>query len=81
MLPEPHKFQTTPSGELPLDGDLMRIITNGRPGYMPGFGALSQEERQYLITYVKSLTPAFAEGGPAPEPIEIGSPLSATGRD
>ena len=75
---EPYKFRSTPSGELPLDGDLMRIITNGRPGYMPGFGGLSQDDRRSLIAYVKSLTPDFAEDRPAPEPIDIGSPLPAT---
>ena len=75
---EPYKFRSTPSGELPLDGDLMRIITDGRPGYMPGFGALSQDDRRSLVAYVKSLTPAYAEDRPAAEPIEIGSPLPAT---
>lgn len=75
---EPYKFRSTPSGELPLDGDLLRIITKGRPGYMPAFSALSQTDRQLLVAYVKSLTPDFAEDRPIPEPIEIGSPLPAT---
>ncbi len=75
---EPYKFRSTPSGELPLDGDLLRIITSGRPGYMPAFGALSQDDRRHLVAYVKSLTPAFAEDRPSPEPIQIGSPLPAT---
>lgn len=75
---EPYKYRTTPSGELPLDADLLKFITNGRPGYMPAFRALSLADRQRLVDYVKSLTPAFAEDRPAPEPIEIGSPLPAT---
>lgn len=75
---EPYKFRSTPSGELPLDGDLMRTITDGRPGYMPAFRGLSQEDRRRLIAYVKSLTPAFGEEQRLLEPIEIGSPLPAT---
>lgn len=77
---EPFKFRSTPSGELPTDEDLMRIVTEGRPGLMPGFWALSLEERRQVIAYVKSLVPDFTAGVAVPEPLEIGPHPPASAR-
>lgn len=72
---EEFKFRSTETGALPTDGDLFRFMTNGRPGYMPGFQSLSNEDLWNVIHYVKSLVPAFAELEVAPASISVGTPL------
>lgn len=67
-----YKFRTTPSGELPTDEDLFRVVTNGIPGYMPPFVGFTAEERWQVVWYVKALNPDFKEEGP--EPLAIGFP-------
>ena len=69
---ESYKFRSTPSGELPTDEDLFRIITRGIPGYMPSFAGLSPVERWQVIAYIKSLNPEFEET-PLP-PLVVGMP-------
>ena len=70
MLPRPrvfkdnasYKFRTTPSGVLPTDEDLFRVITVGIPGTsMPGFDALPESERWDLVAYIKSLSEDFED--------------------
>ncbi|MGH7550265.1 MAG: c-type cytochrome [Gemmatimonadota bacterium] len=82
MLPRPRDFttalyqiRTTPSGALPTDADILRVIDEGMPGTaMPGWrDQLSQERRESLVDYLKTFS-AFFEDGEAPEPIAIGSP-------
>jgi DMSO reductase family type II enzyme heme b subunit len=68
MLPRPrdftagkYKIRTTPSGQLPTDEDLARVIREGMPGTtMPAWGEAIKDARdvQGLVAYVKS----FAEG-------------------
>lgn len=86
MLPRPRDFtmglyelRTTPSGELPTDGDILRIIDDGMPGTaMPGWrNTLSKSDRQALVEVLKSFAPFF-ESEQAPEPIEIGDAPSAS---
>lgn len=81
MLPRPRDFtralyqiRSTPSGALPTDQDLRRVIDVGMPGTaMPGWeGVLSAAARDDLVTYLKSLSPRF-ERQPAPETVEITS--------
>jgi mono/diheme cytochrome c family protein len=85
MLPRPRDFTTalyqirsTPSGALPTDEDLLAIIDLGMPGSaMPGWSEqLSQDERSDLVTYLKSLSPAF-EREPA-EPVDLGDEPGAS---
>ncbi len=82
MLPRPRDFttglyqiRTTPSGALPTDADILRVIDEGMPGTaMPGWrDQLSQEAREALVDYLKTFS-RFFEDGEAPEPVEIGSP-------
>lgn len=65
------KFQSTPSGSLPTDGDLERTIRNGMPGSaMPAWDGLSAEERKDLIAYVKTFSERFRTDKP-PDPLAI----------
>jgi mono/diheme cytochrome c family protein len=59
-----YKFRSTASGNLPLDQDLFRTITNGIPGYMPSFSGLSSEQRWQVVAYVKTFSPEFKEETP-----------------
>ena len=59
-----YKFRSTPTGELPMDQDLFRTVTQGIPGNMPPYGGLSEEERWQVIAYIKTLNPAFKGAKP-----------------
>ncbi|HEX7090930.1 MAG TPA: c-type cytochrome [Longimicrobiales bacterium] len=81
MLPRPRDFtralfqiRSTPSGALPTDEDLMRVIDEGMPGTaMPGWRTLlSRSEREAIVDYIKTFSPFFAQGD-APQPLEFGS--------
>lgn len=67
------KFRSTPSGDLPTDEDLMRIVTEGisRSG-MPSHTDLSEEDRRAVIEYIKTFSKRWEEEEPG-EPLEIGS--------
>jgi cytochrome c oxidase cbb3-type subunit I/II len=48
------KFRETPSGSLPTDGDLMRVITRGLRGTgMPSWHMLPEVDRLAVIQYIK----------------------------
>jgi mono/diheme cytochrome c family protein len=74
-----YKFRSTPSGELPMDQDLFRTVTQGIPGNMPPYSGLSEEERWQVIAYIKSLNHAFKGAKPTalPLPNPPGSPSDA----
>ena len=69
---EGFKLRSTESGSLPTDQDLFRTVTQGIPGYMPPFGALTEEERWQIIAYVKTFNPAFKDE--KSEPMVFGYP-------
>lgn len=55
------KFRSTPSGSLPADGDLLRIVTEGiRWTGMVGRGDLSEDARWAVVQYLKTFSPRFA---------------------
>lgn len=79
MLPQPRDFttalyqiRTTASGELPTDGDILRMIDEGMPGSaMPGWkDYLSNTERTDLVQYLKTFSPFFEDE--VPPPLEYG---------
>ncbi|HJR54267.1 MAG TPA: c-type cytochrome, partial [Gemmatimonadota bacterium] len=81
MMPRPRDFTTgryqirsTPSGALPTDEDLTRVILDGMPGTaMPGWrDHFGDSEVQDLVAYLQSFSPFF-ESQPAPEPVETPS--------
>jgi mono/diheme cytochrome c family protein len=70
------KFRSTPSGQLPTTGDLVRTLTEGvratggpltlgLRGYriMPSFRHMPEEQKLELAEYVKSLNKSFWERG------------------
>jgi mono/diheme cytochrome c family protein len=90
MLPRPrifadniaYKFRSTPTGSLPTDEDLYRVIMDGIKGSsMPGFPILSDTERWDVIAYIKTLAEDFkdaellAESVPIPD---LTAPAPAT---
>lgn len=73
------KFRSTPSGFLPTDEDLMRIVTEGitRSG-MPSHTDLSQDDRRAVIEFVKTFSKRWQEEEPG-EPVAISSAPSFVG--
>lgn len=79
MLPRPRDFtkgvyqiRSTGSGELPSDGDVLRVLERGMPGTaMPEWNSLlSPQERADVTTYIKTFSKFFS--GAAPTPLDLG---------
>jgi mono/diheme cytochrome c family protein len=73
MLPRPRDFtqaryqiRSTASGALPTDADIHRIIERGMPGTaMPAWPKLTENERNDIVAYIKSMSKFFeSEGTP-----------------
>jgi DMSO reductase family type II enzyme heme b subunit len=85
MLPRPRDFtqaryqiRTTPSGGLPTDADMHRILEQGMPGTaMPGWPTLSKGERENVIAYIKTFSRFFQSEKPA-EGLDFGSAPGAS---
>ncbi len=74
-----YKFRTTPSGMLPTDDDLRRVIKNGLPyTSMPGWPALSDAEIQNVVYHLKTFSPDFADPAKQAKPIDIPEPPALT---
>jgi mono/diheme cytochrome c family protein len=79
LLPRPRDFTAgkfkvrhTPSGALPTDDDLRKIIREGMPyTSMPAWNQLSDSQINELVTAVKSFSPDFADPQKKPAPIAI----------
>lgn len=55
-----YKIRSTPSGALPTDEDLLKIITDGMPGTaMPSWEVLSEKEKRGLVEYIKTFSERF----------------------
>ncbi len=66
------KFRSTPTGTLPTDEDLKRVISEGIQS-TPMFGMkeiLTDGEIDALVAYIKTLSPAF-QSGERGEPIKV----------
>jgi DMSO reductase family type II enzyme heme b subunit len=72
-----YKFRSTPSGEPPVDGDIIRSTRVGNPGTsMPGWNRFSDTEVQAMVDYIKGFEEeTFEFPG---EPIEIGKAPAVT---
>ncbi|MBS1983148.1 MAG: cytochrome c [Bdellovibrionales bacterium] len=56
------KFRSTPTGTLPTSDDLMRTLDQGVLGTsMPSFRLISNQEKQALVAYIKSLRPTWSQ--------------------
>lgn len=79
MLPRPQsfsrgrfKFRSTPSGFLPTDDDLRRIITQGVAGSsMPMFAHLSDQEVNAVIVYLKFFSRRWDDPQQQAEPLSL----------
>lgn len=86
LKPEPrdftsgkYKFRTTPSGMLPTDADLRKVIREGLPyTSMPAWPAFSDEEVQKIIDHLKTFSADFANPDKEGHPIEIPEPGAST---
>jgi DMSO reductase family type II enzyme heme b subunit len=62
-----YKIRTTPSGTVPTDDDLFRVITNGLPGTsMPAWSVLPERDRRLLVQYIKTFSDQFKAQTPTP---------------
>ena len=60
-----YKWRSTPSGSLPTDADLERVLINGLYGtYMPTWNAIGHRARMDVIAYIKTFSPRFATEKP-----------------
>jgi cytochrome c oxidase cbb3-type subunit 2 len=65
------KFRSTPSGSLPTDDDLVRIVSRGvYRTSMPEWSLLSERERLGVVAYIKGFYPEWDQRG-AGTPIPI----------
>jgi mono/diheme cytochrome c family protein len=79
LLPRPRDFtsgkfklRTTPSGKLPTDDDLRRVVRLGMPySSMPPWPSLSDAEVDAVVQYLKTFYPGFADPEQAPKPIAL----------
>ncbi|RMG68632.1 MAG: hypothetical protein D6715_01730 [Calditrichaeota bacterium] len=86
FLPHPRDFtsglfkiRTTPSGELPTDEDLHRVIRKGMPYTgMPAWPSLSDDDITNLIYFIKTFNEDFASPYAQPTPIKIPEPPAFT---
>ncbi|MBI4378825.1 MAG: c-type cytochrome [Nitrospinae bacterium] len=74
-----YKYKTSPPGQVALDEDLFRRISEGLPGTsMPAWGdVLSEKDRWDLVSHIKTFTDIF-ETEKASGPIEANNPISSS---
>jgi len=74
-----YKFRTTPSGLMPTDDDLRRVIRLGLPyTSMPGWPNFTDAEVQAIIDHLKAFSDAFQDPGKRADPIAIPEPPPIT---
>jgi DMSO reductase family type II enzyme heme b subunit len=86
LMPRPRDFtagsfkiRTTPSGELPTDPDLFRVIRRGMPHTaMPAWPQLSDAQVDALVAYVKTFNPDFDDPEMIVPPLDIPDPPPLT---
>lgn len=74
-----YRFRTTPSGELPTDNDIYRVVSEGAMGtFMPGFkDMLSERDMRDVVAYIKTFAEDFAEyGAGKPIPMSAETPMT-----
>src|SRR5690606_25082158 len=70
-----YKIRSTPTGTLPTDDDLRRVIRMGMPYTgMPGWPQFSDRQLQQIVDHIKAFYPGFE--GQDPTPIDLPSPPS-----
>jgi len=89
LLPKPrnfveakYKLRSTPTGQLPTDGDLFRSVSLGLPGtpMPPWKHSLSDEDRWAVVEYIKAFSPRFSDPSEAKTTvITVGPPAPRNG--
>ena len=82
LKPEPrdftsgkYKFRTTPSGLLPTDADIAKVIKQGLPyTSMPGWPNFSDSQIQEIVYYLKSFSEDFADPSKHGDSIDLPEP-------
>jgi cytochrome c oxidase cbb3-type subunit 2 len=73
------KLRTTPSGALPTDDDLKRVVRLGMPyTSMPPWPRLSDAEVDAVVQYLKTFYDGFKDPEQAPKPIALGKAPAST---
>jgi len=73
------KLRTTPSGALPTDDDLKRVVRLGMPyTSMPPWKNLSDAEVDAVVQYLKGFYAGFKDPEQAPKPIALGKAPAST---
>jgi cytochrome c oxidase cbb3-type subunit 2 len=72
------KFRSTPSGELPTDADLLRVVEDGVSGTQmpPWKDILTAQERADVVAYLKLFSEDFRGAAPPP-PLAVPEPPQA----
>ncbi len=86
LKPEPrdfvsgkYKFRTTPSGMLPTDADISRVIKQGLPyTSMPAWPNLSDTQIQNIIYYLKTFSEDFSNPEKYADPIDVPEPPASS---
>lgn len=70
-----YKVRTTPSGQLPTDDDMIRVIREGMPYTgMPAWPQLNENQIRNLVYFIKTFNDDFAGPYGMPDLVEIPSP-------
>lgn len=73
------KLRTTPSGALPTDDDLKRVVRMGMPyTSMPPWPHLNDAEVDGVVQYLKTFFAGFADPAQAPKAIALGNAPAST---
>jgi len=75
-----YKYRSTPTGNMPTDGDLFKTVSHGLPGTgMPSWDdVLKEKERIQVIQYIKTFSRRFARLTASPTPIVIGKKVASS---
>ncbi len=74
-----YKFRTTPSGKLPTDADLIKVIKEGLPyTSMPGWPQISDTDIKNIVYYLKTMSPMWQNPDAYGDPIKIPKPPAMT---
>lgn len=74
-----YKFRTTPSGALPTDEDVKKVIRQGLPyTSMPAWPQFSETDITNVVYYLKTFSPDFQDSSKELPPIEIPKPPPMT---
>jgi cytochrome c oxidase cbb3-type subunit I/II len=76
------KFRSTPSGSLPTDDDLLRILSHGvRSTSMPAWRLLPREEQIAVVRYLQTLSPRWKDPRARAPALALPGPPDFVGTD